>query len=92
MQNMTKMFNLLADQMKQSNENSNAQMNAVRHNFQDNVSKNLKCPKWPKNESFKSFKTNLQIWNRCSKSEGKYLELVEALHSSEGPLRSNRLN
>ena len=63
----------------------------MRINSTENSQKNLKCPKWPKNEPFKSFQTNLEIWDKCSKSEGKYLQLIDALHSSERLMEKQKI-
>ena len=74
--------------MKQNRETSNVRPKSAHNNPNE---KSLKCPKWSKQESFKSFKSNLEIWNSCSKSEGKYLQLIESFHSSERMLEKQKV-
>ena len=45
--------------------------------------KKVKCPRWMKNEPLKNFLSNLNIWNKCHISRGKYLEFLEALQESQ---------
>ena len=41
--------------------------------------KPVKCPKWGKDESFRSFKRRLECWEKIEKGKGRYLQLLEAL-------------
>ena len=64
MENMRKMMEMLADQVKRSTENRSAEEDmrrALRTSQNESNNRVLKCPKWPKNETFKAFKTNLEI-------------------------------
>ena len=53
--------------------------------------KKVKCPRWPKGEPLKNFLSNLEIWDKCHVSRGKYLELVEALQESQRSIERQRI-
>ena len=46
------------------------------------ASKKIPCPKWTKDEPFKSFSSRLQHWDKHYQSKGKYLELLESLQET----------
>ena len=51
----------------------------------------VKCPKWEKQENVKNFLNRLQSWNEIEKGKGKYLQLLEALQSSERTKEKQRI-
>ena len=88
-QQMQQMFQLLTDQLKIQKEKSDDDRNvqkglidALKKDTHDKTEKKVKCPRWAKEEPFKSFKSNLKIWDSCYHSKGKYLELLDSLQES----------
>ena len=57
----------------------------------DEFNKKIKCPKWPVTDSFKSFKSNLLIWDKCHQSKGKYLELIDSLEESKRTMEKQKI-
>ena len=51
----------------------------------------VKCPKWEKGENVNNFLNRLQNWNEIEKGKGKYLQLLEALQSSERTKEKQRI-
>merc|ERR1711954_63064 len=47
------------------------------------IEKKTKCPVWTKEEPLKKYLPRLKIWNNIQNHKGKYLDLLEALQSSE---------
>ena len=45
-------------------------------------SRRIPCPKWTKDESFKSFSAHLKHWDKHYDSKGKYLEMLESLQET----------
>ena len=65
---------------KKKDENTNALLEMMK--TQSLNSKRIPCPKWSKDESYKSFSARLKHWNKHYKSKGKYLELLESLQET----------
>ena len=53
--------------------------------------KRIPCPKWGKEETYKSFSARLQHWDKHYKSKGKYLELLESLQETGRTTEKSRI-
>ena len=86
---MEKVFDLMTNKLKSIGDKSNDAESAER--TPELHPKKINCPKWPINEPFKNFKANLLIWDKCHKSKGKYLELLESLQETKRTMEKQKL-
>ena len=80
MNQMEKMVESLTISLRESNQRRDS---TDDRRLESNCNeKKVRCPRWMKNEPLKNFLSDLSIWDKCHKSKGKYLEVVEALQES----------
>ena len=70
----------ILEDAKKKEENTNKLLEVMQN--QSLNSRRIPCPKWSKEESYKTFSSRLKHWDKHYKSKGKYLELLESLQET----------
>ena len=88
---LTSKDNLIDRVLKENSSEKEKTTKELIESLNKQQDKRIKCPKWSKNEEFESFAKQLQYWNKCQNTKGKYLELLESLEDSEREPEKRRI-